>query len=660
MFTKRFTAKHLQESVVDAMQRMPLSVLLSVLGFGIICVQIALDDMLSNTAENILAKSFITVVMMFILSVAVYFYGEVRQRRKIHIWAYQTFTIAFGALFYASFEENLFDGFLTEGFVYIILTFICIMSALFIAPFIYNIFRRKRVSQREFYIFSYHIVFTIAMALIVGGVATLLGLIALWSIETLFNIHVGNMYSYWSAFALCIFAPLFFLVQAPSVNINSAEKVEDQKFYGFLIKYIGIPAIIFYFVILYLYSIKVLVNFSQWPQGEVAWMVIGFSFFGYLVYTACYIFENDFRFVKIFRQWIPYAIVPQVAMLFYAIGLRINQYDWTINRYFVVAFGVWLLFISLYFIFSQKKYLGAIPMSLMVCIIIISIGPWSVYNYPKIRQIENLYNNLNKAKMIEGELGMHAILPNNTYSDISARLSGEIYSGIEYLCDNHGCDSLNALFASEILKIKSKDREEWDILQERQKEREGMFASATKDDYVYVDSSEYTEMSNWEIIDELAKLLKVRPYYDNYNEIEYKTFGTGIYGSYTIKVTGYDYYVPLDYAPRVLYASNNLENNGKPFNQKYTSAINVKDGKLIIQSNDRGMQNQNFDIKNELEKIISGDMEAFTFEVQNNIMQVKVVINELTVNISENKETGKSQFGFERENASGYLLIKEL
>jgi hypothetical protein len=60
-------------------------------------------------------------------------------------------------------------------------------------------------------------------------------------------------------------------------------------------------------------------------------------------------------------------------MLFYAIYLRINQYDLTINRYFVVIFGIWLLVISIYFIFSKKKNLMVIPAILTIFTIIISI-----------------------------------------------------------------------------------------------------------------------------------------------------------------------------------------------------------------------------------------------------------------------------------------------
>jgi len=84
-------------------------------------------------------------------------------------------------------------------------------------------------------------------------------------------------------------------------------------------------------------------------------------------------------------------------MLFYAIYLRINQYDLTINRYFVVVFGLWLLVISIYYIFSKKKHLSIIPAILTLFTIIISVGPWSVYSLPESRQLDRLKTNLEKA-----------------------------------------------------------------------------------------------------------------------------------------------------------------------------------------------------------------------------------------------------------------------
>jgi len=111
-------------------------------------------------------------------------------------------------------------------------------------------------------------------------------------------------------------------------------------------------------------------------------------------------------------------------MLFYAIYLRINQYDITVNRYFVVVFGLWLLVTSLYFVFSKKKNLIAIPALLALFIIIISIIPkYNVYTLPEARQLDRLETNLEKAKILENS----KIIPLNKYSDISQELSKFVY-----------------------------------------------------------------------------------------------------------------------------------------------------------------------------------------------------------------------------------------
>jgi hypothetical protein len=48
----------------------------------------------------------------------------------------------------------------------------------------------------------------------------------------------------------------------------------ENKFFSFLVKYVAIPFIYIYFLILYAYTVKVLLNFQDWPKGEVSWLVI--------------------------------------------------------------------------------------------------------------------------------------------------------------------------------------------------------------------------------------------------------------------------------------------------------------------------------------------------------------------------------------------------
>ena len=182
-------------------------------------------------------------------------------------------------------------------------------------------------------------------------------------------------------------------------------------------------------------------------------MVIFFSLFAYAFYIASSALESTHTLIKKLRKIIPFAVVPQIFMLSYAIYLRISQYDITINRYLVLVFGLWLGVISLYYIFSTKKYLHVAFSTLTIFSLIISVGPWSVYNLPQERQKTRLVENLKTANIYQnGEI----VIPKN--NNISVELSENISSGIHYLCDFDNCREIKNIFPQLTTEI----QKEWE------------------------------------------------------------------------------------------------------------------------------------------------------------------------------------------------------
>jgi Domain of unknown function (DUF4153) len=139
-------------------------------------------------------------------------------------------------------------------------------------------------------------------------------------------------------------------------------------------------------------------------------------------------------------------VIPQTGMLFYAISLRIGQYGFTVNRYLVVAFGIWLIIISAYLILSRKKSLQIIISILALMFLIVSIGPWSALSVSYRDQWSRLIANLETAKILQN----NTITPLKSKDDIPQSLSAEIYSGIQYLCDFKNCDDIKTLFKNEL------------------------------------------------------------------------------------------------------------------------------------------------------------------------------------------------------------------
>lgn len=184
--------------------------------------------------------------------------------------------------------------------------------------------------------------------------------------------------------------------------------------------------------------------------------MIGFSLFGYIGYIFSKSYEQEHSFVRWFRKGLPIVIIPQIPMLGYAIALRIGQYDLTINRYFVVLFGVWLLGISLYFIISKSKSLWIIPSTLTCVTLIISIGPWGVYQLPLSRQYHRLLTNLE----IAGILKEGTVSPASDTLDPD--LGNNIYSGIEYVCQFESCARIETLFPDIITQAEQIDQKNWE------------------------------------------------------------------------------------------------------------------------------------------------------------------------------------------------------
>jgi hypothetical protein len=582
---QKFNIRNFKRIIIEIFHRFALSATISLAAFVLMLVLVRFEDALSRSTEEIILKAFITLAITFFFSIALYIYSEGRQHAKPKKLYFQFLSFVFGLLFYYFFDEGLFSGDQVETVVYIILSIIGVISFVFIAKY-FKKFIVKADDQDEFYVSSYVLVLKVIMSGIVGIASMLLGFLALSSVFTLFDIEFveeGKWYGYWATFSLVLLAPYYFLANLPTAEESDAkniEKISSNKFYSFLINYVGLPAIFIYFVILYAYTVKVLMNFSEWPQGEVSWMVILFSFFGYIIYFASYAFRNIMKHAAAFRKILPIAVILQTPMLFYAIGLRINQYDFTINRYLVTVFGLWLLFLSAYYIFSKAKNFSISFYSLLVVVIFMSIGPWSVYVVPEWRQLVRLEKHLKQANILQGT----EIQPLENYSDIDKELSKEIYGGIEYLSNFHGYETLKKIFANEIKEIEQEDQEEFE---KNRKERLERLNDEKASEEIIKDIEEevYNGINNWELVNKLSEFIKVRKWSDTSQDTKprYLRFENADRYNFdsSIEISGYDYYVALSQNNNIKIDEMKMEERYL-WENKYRAEVSAQEAKLIL------------------------------------------------------------------------------
>ncbi len=332
----------------------------------------------------------------------------------------------------------------TDSFKFVLLYLIWTISYWFFAPYLKSIFTGK-IEEKVYYTYFYRILVIFLLSSIFWWVLFVFWAVFIITVSSLFEVWLDfeKAVFYWATLSFVLFTPIFALTQIPSKEDYRSNYFNENIFFSFLVRFIVVPFICIYFVILYSYTFKVLLTFGDWPKWEVSWMVIGFSILGYISYMISYIFEGKSGFIRVFRKYFPYAVLPQVFMLFYAIDVRIGQYGLTVNRYLVVVFGILLFALSIYYILSKQKHIIFIPSTLTLFIIIISIWPWSVHSLPKVIQFNRLKENLIKAKiLVDGK-----IVPLEKYSDIDIELWKSIYSGIDYLCDFDNCEKIKELFS---------------------------------------------------------------------------------------------------------------------------------------------------------------------------------------------------------------------
>ncbi len=529
----------LKQNLQNIVHRFPLPLLLSLAVTMIIFYLIATDIPNQSQVLEILLKFIFTFSTLFFLSVWVSLFRESEEKKWINNYLiFQVPVLVFWVLFYYG-MRSWFENF--NSIIYIILTLVWIISYIFFAPFTKNTWKDLE-SEASYLRYFYHISFVFFVSLIVGGTLALLGNWAILAVENLFDVSFSNswnIYGYWTTLALALFSPLFFLSELPKASSFENDTPVVNVFLSFLTKYILVPFVFVYFIILYAYSIKVLLNFWDWPKGQISWMVIVFSILGYIAYIFSSIFESaewNNKFIELFRKYFPYAVIPQTAMLFYAIALRIGQYDITINRYFVVVFWLWLVWISLYFIISKAKSLLYIPAALTLITIVISIWPWSVYSLPISRQVARLENNLQEARILTDSIEWRRIIPLENYTDINQDISKQIYDGIEYICNYNNCEELRSIFPLIMQDIETQDFKDF-----QNKEADYSYLRNDFNWYTGQEEISYPWVSNWKYIQKITDIIKVQSYFAWQDERQFISinFSPEVFQK-NLDISGYD------------------------------------------------------------------------------------------------------------------------
>ncbi|MCF8244832.1 MAG: DUF4153 domain-containing protein [Saprospiraceae bacterium] len=276
--------------------------------------------------------------------------------------------------------------------------------------------------------------------------------IAILAVNELFNLRIDEkIYAHLFVLVAGIFNTAYFLANFPKQFEFISEVPDNQAIatptspyttsFKNLTKFILIPIATIYFLILYAFSAKILVQWEL-PQGWVGKLVLGFSVAGIFTYLLNFMLAkyDESQIVKGFRRWFFYVLLPMVVLLFVAIGRRISDYGVTEARYVVATAGVWLLLMSLYFIIAKRDNIKFIPISLAFFSLLTVLGPFSAFKVSERNQAGRLMAILVKNKMLKDGKAIPA-------SDSLSKHDADNISGaITYLGENNKFSKVAPLF----------------------------------------------------------------------------------------------------------------------------------------------------------------------------------------------------------------------
>ena len=329
----------------------------------------------------------------------------------------------------------LYYLFLIKDFEMVSLTrYAAVSLALYLVfTFIPYFYRRQNYELYVIKLFISFFVTYLFASVLLGGLSAILA-----TVGYLFSMQIPTeLYGDISLIVGGIFAPAFFLADIPQSGQDPDPK-SYPKVIGILLSYIMMPLILAYSIILYLYFIKILVA-QQWPEIMVSHLVLWYAIISTLVLFGIHPQRKESRWNEIFTAFFPKLVLPLLALMFAAMGIRIHAYGITENRYFVLAAGLWVTGAMLYLILTRKPRNLFLPASLALVAVLSVFGPWSSYAL-------SVYSQNRQFDKIAAE---HDLIQDGKIADTAADLpedtKQELSSILLYFDRYHGLDRLQAL-----------------------------------------------------------------------------------------------------------------------------------------------------------------------------------------------------------------------
>ena len=213
---------------------------------------------------------------------------------------------------------------------------------------------------------------------------------------------------------------MLFIGRLPQGAQKHDTEVQANKFLNGIIAYLFLPLTAGYLIVLYVYAIRILVNW-QLPNGWVSWLTIAIMAICIVIEFCLYptrMAEKNKK-VELLARWLPVLILPLLLLMTIGIIRRISDYGVSINRLYLIILNGWFYVVCIGLFINKARRIHWIPISFALTFLLTSALPVNVANYTK----KSIHNSV--LKEIKAHSKKELPMKQDDYIDFLANLPKE-------------------------------------------------------------------------------------------------------------------------------------------------------------------------------------------------------------------------------------------
>ncbi len=418
-FIKRFQVEYLTTAVTDTFARFPLSVTCCA-GAAILSILAAHDIKPLSDDDMLRALLFLGYALVFFTASRLYSEGRQLPRARE------------AAIMFAGGIVLLALALIPDRFsaMHVFIGAALGLSMLF-APYL-----GRNSTEDSVWYFNY----LNGVSLAIAGLSTFILCLGLSAIigsmdYLLYDMKLsGKIYGDIWIFGGTFFGPVMFMHQiSRQFDFEKNECAIPAGIY-FIANYLVVPLILIYMWVLYVYFIKIAVQWEL-PKGNLAYMVTGFGSLGAAARLAVFPMRDyGTKLLQQFYKYFYYILIVPILLLAIGLYTRLSQYGVTEDRYAIGVCLTWLTALTIWNLSRPRAaHIKHVPMALCLLFLFASVGPWGAVHVSTRSQLARLEGMLREAGVLHadgsvGKTGQN--VPFELRKDISGTLD-YFYQGKE-------------------------------------------------------------------------------------------------------------------------------------------------------------------------------------------------------------------------------------